>query len=439
MMTVDRETLYQEVWKTPGRMLAKKYGVSDVALAKACKRHHIPRPGVGHWAKLAHGINSPSVPLPAIDDEDLNTVHFSVELISLPQLGTVEVGVSGQDFEKAETIVVPEELRSPHPLVVATRKYYQEKSKKKSDDDRPKDVLSISVSTACIDRSLRIFDTLIKKWESIGHTVTVDGHRHDRTSNATYFASGSDKVSVFLEERRAQVPEAERRDRWNRREMRYTGQLILRIDRPWDCNVRCTWADGAKQRIENVLGAVIKALHIRIEFEKQSRLEGEIRSRQIQKATVRREAAKRRIEKETKRRDELNEAVDLWHRAEQIRRYLNRIEEGIGTGKINVTDKDVFDYWIEWAYWYADQVDPLAPHKPFRDEHEEPENTPLDQLEWTARTRTVLAGLKVQDTDTLYQLDSAAIHTAEGFDRRGAWDEVYRVLEGLGYDMRGRR
>jgi integrase len=49
----DREELYEKAWKVPMRILAKEYRVSDVALAKACKRLHVPLPGRGYWAKKA--------------------------------------------------------------------------------------------------------------------------------------------------------------------------------------------------------------------------------------------------------------------------------------------------------------------------------------------------------------------------------------------------
>jgi hypothetical protein len=51
----DREELYKKVWAQPILELAKEYGVSDVALAKACKRRRIPLPGRGYWAKKAAG------------------------------------------------------------------------------------------------------------------------------------------------------------------------------------------------------------------------------------------------------------------------------------------------------------------------------------------------------------------------------------------------
>jgi len=48
---LSREELFDEVWTDPISTLAKKYGLSDVGLAKICKRHSIPLPGRGYWAK----------------------------------------------------------------------------------------------------------------------------------------------------------------------------------------------------------------------------------------------------------------------------------------------------------------------------------------------------------------------------------------------------
>jgi hypothetical protein len=51
----NREELYEKVWAQPIQKLAKEYGVSDVALAKAYRRRKIPVPGLGYWAKKALG------------------------------------------------------------------------------------------------------------------------------------------------------------------------------------------------------------------------------------------------------------------------------------------------------------------------------------------------------------------------------------------------
>ncbi len=40
---IIRHELYEQVWTLPMSRLAKQYGLSDVGLAKICKRHNIVR------------------------------------------------------------------------------------------------------------------------------------------------------------------------------------------------------------------------------------------------------------------------------------------------------------------------------------------------------------------------------------------------------------
>ncbi len=50
---ISRIDLYERVWTTPLRTLAKEFGLSDVGLAKLCRRHGIPLPGRGYWVRHA--------------------------------------------------------------------------------------------------------------------------------------------------------------------------------------------------------------------------------------------------------------------------------------------------------------------------------------------------------------------------------------------------
>lgn len=59
-----RTTLYEEIWAEPIRTVARRYGVSDVALAKVCRRLAVPRPGRGYRARRAAGQNPRRQPLP---------------------------------------------------------------------------------------------------------------------------------------------------------------------------------------------------------------------------------------------------------------------------------------------------------------------------------------------------------------------------------------
>ena len=45
-VSVARAELYELVWSTPLRRVAKEFGISDVALAKRCRRMAIPLPEI---------------------------------------------------------------------------------------------------------------------------------------------------------------------------------------------------------------------------------------------------------------------------------------------------------------------------------------------------------------------------------------------------------
>jgi ankyrin repeat protein len=58
----DREEIYEAIWLEPIQHVARRYKLSDVGLAKVCKRLNIPRPGRGYWAKKAAGRPIPKRP-----------------------------------------------------------------------------------------------------------------------------------------------------------------------------------------------------------------------------------------------------------------------------------------------------------------------------------------------------------------------------------------
>ena len=65
----SRKQLYAQVWQQPLTHIARDLGISDVGLRKVCKRHAIPTPPAGHWAKLAHGKPVTVAKLPDPDDD----------------------------------------------------------------------------------------------------------------------------------------------------------------------------------------------------------------------------------------------------------------------------------------------------------------------------------------------------------------------------------
>ena len=58
----NRDEIYEEIWSQPIQQVAKRYNLSDVGLAKVCKKLNIPRPGRGYWAIKAAGKLTPRQP-----------------------------------------------------------------------------------------------------------------------------------------------------------------------------------------------------------------------------------------------------------------------------------------------------------------------------------------------------------------------------------------
>lgn len=50
-----RQELYQPIWQEPTRKVAERLGISDVGLAKVCRKYHIPRPWRGYWREKETG------------------------------------------------------------------------------------------------------------------------------------------------------------------------------------------------------------------------------------------------------------------------------------------------------------------------------------------------------------------------------------------------
>ncbi len=178
---VTRKVLYNEVWTKPMQELAKKYGISDVALAKRCRRKNIPRPGRGYWAKVQAGQKPKRKPLPPMDDnEEIIISPYKARAEVKNKVVRNKVESLQKKGEKTSPILIPEKLLKPHPLVKITRKVLR---LAKPDHkgwlwDRENQYLNISVSRKQLRRALIIMDTLIKELEKRGFKMaTLDRHR----------------------------------------------------------------------------------------------------------------------------------------------------------------------------------------------------------------------------------------------------------------------
>lgn len=53
-IVIKREELYERIWQTPAKKLAKEYELSDARLTVICRMLKVPKPAPGYWAKISH-------------------------------------------------------------------------------------------------------------------------------------------------------------------------------------------------------------------------------------------------------------------------------------------------------------------------------------------------------------------------------------------------
>src|SRR4051812_17851738 len=102
-----RQELYEAVWAEPVERVALRLGLSDVGLGKLCRRHNIPAPPRGYWARKAVEKADAIPPLPlSHDGRDVVVITKWSE----PERGTppeVQQLMAAESAQEAAIVVGP--------------------------------------------------------------------------------------------------------------------------------------------------------------------------------------------------------------------------------------------------------------------------------------------------------------------------------------------
>ena len=367
----SRQELYEKVWQTPMTQLAKQYGLSDVGLAKICKKYDIPRPPRGYWAKKSAGMIVEKQPLPkrkGNDDIVISSSHYSRE--------GVEAGKSVQDYRPEMDIgqiVVPKRLTKPHPLIEKAIRILEVSRPNENGllVSRRSNCLDVKVSSQILSRAMRIMDTLLKSLNALDFDVKIRngdtivamdnieipfGIREELKTEQTLLDSDLDGSYSFHHSRYRTVKKP-------------SGKLCLSVqdfysDRP----LRKNWRDTKKKRLEDQIDKVIVGF-MKISAEKKERIrQREEQERQRQEMIkrrkeeeLRREELRIQIEKEQARVSGLIENAENWHTSKLIRDFISAVEQMRLTGSCDYKPDCPWGEWIIWAKSQADRLDPLSP------------------------------------------------------------------------------
>lgn len=233
---ITRADLYDLVWSEPLIAVAARFGVSDVAIGKACKRNSIPTPGVGFWRKAACGSRPRRTPLPRapfgyrdpipIGGDGWRAVDAELWQPTRRKPKPTQAEISERALSRVSDVPVPWEMKSCHQALAWLL-----------DDERSRPITPLD------RRRLRIVNAVVLAAEKAGAAIRWPRNREwfPMTIGEVEVGFRVDRVDRF--ERRKKLPPS------------HLDPLKLSIEATGDA-----WMDAGENLIEYHLEEIVRAL-----------------------------------------------------------------------------------------------------------------------------------------------------------------------------------
>jgi hypothetical protein len=363
-ITFERGDLYKRVWVTPISRLSKEFGISDVGLAKICRKLNIPRPERGYWAKLEFG-KTPKIPrLPTLRAGEPD--HYAFRRYAYQNTSAKSSQLTQENLLYDQIINVPEKLDKPHAFVREARTFL----KKSTPDDYGmisfgKKGAFIRVSPASVDRAFRILNTLIIEIERSGFGSLACSKRDPEA----YFEILGERIEFSLTETASRIDHVlsdEEKKRktsgslWSVKRYDYlpNNNLALKIETFSSLAARRKWADSKTMRLEGHIARFINGAIVTAQIIKTERKEREEQKKKFEEAQIAREREEQLRKAEKDRLLNLEKQAEQWKKSELIRGFIQAVErEAKGLSSDDEIRKKIED-WLSWAKKMADQIDP---------------------------------------------------------------------------------
>jgi hypothetical protein len=351
---LTRAELYEKVWITPVRTIAKEFGMSDVGLAKICRKHGIPIPPLGYWRKTETGHKVVRPPLsPATNGPE--TLGISVRERLPPELAALAA-------EPPLEIAIPSELS--HDLVTRTEKLLASGKENEKKLVVPKDgtLAHLLVSREQMARALRIMNALFLALEERGHSISWPKEKEAALTLGIDGETVRFCVLEIIESLQHVMTPAEQKHPWRAPKWDYklTGKLRFRMDNlPYSAGVRGTWSDGKCQRLEKCIGDFIVGLRIAAAALKKNRQEIEERERRWEEERKQQEEQRRRAAEHKRKAEFVTELMRNWEEAQKVRTFAKALAESSSKLELSDEQKSDIQQAVHWTTEYAELIDPL--------------------------------------------------------------------------------
>lgn len=349
---LNRSQLYDLVWSKPMLQLAEELGISDRGLAKKCKRHKVPVPYRGYWAKIEAGKKARKYPLPKSDDDHLDHIYFVKEvepqkaikkIVDFPLPPELNDKISSFDFSST--------YRKRHPLITATKK---DISKRRADRYGfvvlPKECLSLKVTSSTLEQSIDLFSLIITFSNHLGWTVE---NYHEKN----HINIDNQRIALRIKERIRQVEhkltekDNANRKRWGRsyapkHDFLSTGELSIELDQYRCYDQKNTWKIETAN-LEEQLTAFMRTVWTISQWSYESELVREQQKVEEEARAKARARSEHELRVHQNRIKNLQSAVESWKQIQDLSAFLSDAESQ--TNNRNHENQDAKNQWIKWA------------------------------------------------------------------------------------------
>jgi hypothetical protein len=333
-------------------------------------------PELGYWAKVTAGKTVTQVPLPPISDSALEEIRISGAADSklAPNVRQAKREAIASEKAPEKRINVNWEATALHPMAALTLKALR---KSKPDQSGPVTVwgpeqFNVSVAPDNAERAARVLDAIARATDERGYAI-------ERTENSVSLRIDGELFGFGLHEKidrqpHKRTPEEIAREerskrtrtRWN--QYRYvppepewdhipSGNLVLLLNEKYHTSLRRIWADGTKQRIENLLNDFFAGAVAYAAAEKARRAEHERWQREWHDAERRRSEEQERRRIEESRWKFLAERIESLERAERIEGFV----EAARAQLTNIDGAPQLDRFLDWSRNYAARLRAVCP------------------------------------------------------------------------------
>jgi hypothetical protein len=350
--TFSRREFYELVWSKPMTHLAKELGVSDVALHKVCRKHAIPNPPAGWWAKKAAGKKVQQIMLPEQAGDDRAGL-ITIRPVSVAAWQALAAESAQKITTNAKCDVEPVQPK-PSAKVRATLAALRQAKPNFQGliELNAPGLIQCSVARHSIARLATILPQLEAMAKIQGFSLTDD-------DKPCRFANGEQSVTFTVNETfRREKHEPTQKEKsalaaWERRRKannwRYldndpyprppdwdyspTGELSIDLEPVWSYHhsmPRRAFKDGKRQRLEDMAAKVAIGIVVIAEAKAARQREEEERARAQEIRRRERERQEHRKRIEDHRHAELLALIELQSRVGNLE-HLVGVLDGLGT------------------------------------------------------------------------------------------------------------